>query len=399
MSLQMMLIHKEIPFESILISPLLIPPGIAAPPLNGRLPSLVHKDFRSSDPIEAARYLEAAFPDISLSQPSASDCDAIYAKVHSLYPAFYKYIVNKDAGLDDALRISAFTELDRVDQLLQRTPGRYIGGVDMTWVDLLLAPTLFHIAVGSEHIKGSKVYNYQYTPTRPAVENYLTRMMASSLFKDKRAYVHIEKIVHSWKMARGDAKLPYVPNLNMKLLGPSEPIQLTPSSPSTRVLSSEHNISAKIDGTLAVSVAQSGDSDGGHAVKNPRGRTAASSKVSAAPAGASLPASDAIISTSSSGGVDLDPAVITEPLSQSLSTSTPSPPPTRRRNRAVPDASSSLPETSESKSSRHSKGVSKTSTRSKASVSATTRRSSKGGVEGKKAKATRVSTKTPRVKE
>lgn len=271
--MQMMLIHKEIPYESFLISPLLIPEGLAAPPLNGRLPSLVHRDFRSSHPIEIAHHLEAAFPDISLSLPGAEACDVAYAKVQGLYPAFYTYIVNKDSALDDELRIAALGELDRVDQLLQRTPGRYLCGVDLTWVDLLLAPTLFHIAVGAEHVKGTKVYNYQYAPSRPAVENYLTRMMERSLFKDKRAYVHIEKIVRGWKLARGDVKMPpNVPNLK---IGASEPIAWVPYGSTS--MKREDLVASVVSGAGA----DLGSESNTKPKKAPRSRTAAKSSPSA----------------------------------------------------------------------------------------------------------------------
>merc|ERR1719230_2422962 len=54
-----------------------------------------------------------------------------------------------------------------------------------------------------EHFKDTEFYHIGTEPTRPALENYLGRMLDIEEFNNKKAYYNVDEVVFGWRKARG----------------------------------------------------------------------------------------------------------------------------------------------------------------------------------------------------
>ena len=170
----------------------------------GKMPALVHKGVSMVDSIAIAEFLERTYPHNTLTRQGAYSYQEILEKTSGFFPALSACIKNKDASKDASLIAPVLAQLDAMDELLRSTPGQYLCGIEISLADLYLLPQLFHAIVTLERFKGLEIYHVGGNPTRPALENYLARMLDLEEFNDKRAYYNIDQVVYGWKVARGD---------------------------------------------------------------------------------------------------------------------------------------------------------------------------------------------------
>lgn len=170
----------------------------------GRMPALMHKDSSIVDSLSIAEYLEKSFPHTSLTKQGAFSYQEVLEKSAGFFPALSAYIKNKDDGKDADLLSAVNSQLDILDEVLRSAPGQYFCGLDLTLADLYLLPQLFHAMVTMAHFKDEEFYNVNGDPTRPALENYLARMLDMEEFNDKRVYCNADTVIYGWKVARGD---------------------------------------------------------------------------------------------------------------------------------------------------------------------------------------------------
>jgi glutathione S-transferase len=171
----------------------------------GKLPALVHKETVVTDPLTIAEYIEAQFPQSSLTRHGVFSYQEVLEKTIGFMPALTEYILNKDTERDEALAAVVDAQLDVMDEILRSTPGQYFCGIDCTLADLYLTPLLFHAMTTVSHFKRRDVLNFEGDPVRPALEAFMMRMFESAEFNNKKAYYNVDQVVNGWKIARGDA--------------------------------------------------------------------------------------------------------------------------------------------------------------------------------------------------
>eukprot|EP01041_Mallomonas_annulata_P006529 gene6529-13216_t len=172
---------------------------------SGKMPCLVHNGVSMTDSLAIAEYLEKAFPHSSLTRQGAYSYQEVLEKTAGFFPALSAAIKNTDASKDAELLSAIDSQLDLLDEIIRSTPGQYICGLEVTLADLYLLPQLFHAMVTLEHFKGVEIYHIEGDATRPALENYLSRMLDSEQFNNKRVYYSVDEVVYGWKIARGEA--------------------------------------------------------------------------------------------------------------------------------------------------------------------------------------------------
>jgi len=171
---------------------------------NGQLPIIVHKDKSISDSLAIAEYLEKTFPHSSLTRQGAYSYQEVLEKTSNFFPSLKAAIINKDEAKDAPLLAAVEKELDTLDEIIRSTPGRYLCGIEQTLADLYLGPQLFHALIALEHFKGVEFYHLNGETTRPALENYVERLLSSEEFNDKRAYYSADQVIYGWKIARSE---------------------------------------------------------------------------------------------------------------------------------------------------------------------------------------------------
>ena len=172
---------------------------------DGKMPCIVSKGVSMTDSLAIAEYLEKEFPYNSLTRQGAYSYQEVLEKTANFFPALSALIKNKDDSKDAELLVSVESQLDILDEIIRSTPGQYICGLEVTLADYYLLPQLFHAMVTLEHFKGVEMYHVEGDPTRPALENYLERLLDSVEFNDKRVYYSVDEVVYGWKVARGEA--------------------------------------------------------------------------------------------------------------------------------------------------------------------------------------------------
>jgi len=171
----------------------------------GKMPALVHKDVSITDSLAIAEYIERTFPHNSLTRQGVYSYQEVLEKTAGFFPSLSAFIKNKDTSKDASLQADVEAQLDNLDEIIRSTPGQYICGIEMTLADLYLLPQLFHAIVTLEHFKGLEFYHIEGEPTRPALENYVGRLLDMEEFNNKRAYYNVDQVIYGWKVARGDA--------------------------------------------------------------------------------------------------------------------------------------------------------------------------------------------------
>lgn len=170
----------------------------------GKMPALTHQGKSMTDSLAIAEYIEKTFPHSSLTRQGAYSYQEVLEKTSGFFPALSEYIKNKDASKDATLQAKVESELDVIDEILRSTPGQYLCGIEMTLADLYLTPQLFHAMVAMDHFKKVEYYHVSGDPTRPALENYVSRMFDMEEFNSGRVYYNYDQVVYGWKVARGD---------------------------------------------------------------------------------------------------------------------------------------------------------------------------------------------------
>lgn len=171
---------------------------------SGKLPLLLHKDVALTDSLAIAEYIEKNFPHSSLTRQGAFSYQEVIEKTAEFFPALKAYVVNKDEAKDESLQAAVDHQLNILDEIIRSTPGQYICGIELTLADLYILPQLFHAMVAMDHFKGVEFYHISGEPTRPALENYLSRMLKLEEFNNKKCYVNVDQVINGWKIARGD---------------------------------------------------------------------------------------------------------------------------------------------------------------------------------------------------
>jgi glutathione S-transferase len=205
---QLVLLKKGISYDLKLTTPATKPAWLLEKH-DGQMPALVHKGHVVTDSLKIAEYIDKTFPHDSLTRQGAFSYQEILEKTNNFFPTLSAFVKNKDDAKDAALMLKFEEQLDMLDEMLRTTPGQYIGGIEMTLADLYLLPQLFHATVAVDHFKDCEVLFMEGDYKRPALESYMSRMFELREFNDKRVYVSADKIVHGWKLIRGDIKPSY----------------------------------------------------------------------------------------------------------------------------------------------------------------------------------------------
>jgi glutathione dehydrogenase/transferase len=171
---------------------------------DGKMPCLNHKGSSMTDSLAIAEFLEKEYPHNSLTRQGAFSYQEVLERTSGFFPALSAYIKNKDASKEESLGAAVEAQLDNLDEIIRSSPGQYICGLEMTLADLYLLPQLFHAMVTLEHFKDTEFYHIGTEPTRPALENYLGRMLDIEEFNNKKAYYNVDEVVFGWRKARGD---------------------------------------------------------------------------------------------------------------------------------------------------------------------------------------------------
>ena len=172
---------------------------------DGKMPVIVHKGESMSDSMAIAEYLEKSFPHSTLTRQGAYSYAEVLEKTSGFFPALAAFIKNKDTSQDASLQAAVESQLDILDELLRSTPGQYFCGIELTLADLYLLPQLFHAMVAMEKFKGVEIYKIGAdSPKRPALENYLSRMLDLEEFNNKKAYYSVDQVIFGWRQARGE---------------------------------------------------------------------------------------------------------------------------------------------------------------------------------------------------
>lgn len=170
------------------------------------VPALSHKGGEKiTDALDIAEYIEKAFPHSSLTRQGTFSYQEVLERTSGFFPALSAYLTNKDTDSDPSLLDAVNKQLDVIDEVIRSTPGKFSCGLDLTLADLYLLPQLFHAVVGMSHFKQEEILNVGADPKRPALENYLVRLMDMEEFNDKRAYCNADTVIYDWKIARGEA--------------------------------------------------------------------------------------------------------------------------------------------------------------------------------------------------
>merc|ERR1711988_1726949 len=161
----------------------------------GKLPCLMHKGDSMTDSLAIAEFIEKTYPHNSLTRQGAFSYQEVLEKTSGFFPALSAFIKNKDESKEASLEAAVEAQLDNLDEVIRSTPGQYVCGIEMTLADLYLLPQLFHAMVTLEHFKDIEFYHVGAEPTRPALENYLGRMLDIEEFNNKKAYYNVDEVV------------------------------------------------------------------------------------------------------------------------------------------------------------------------------------------------------------
>ena len=192
------MLKKGIPYRVIPTKNDALPAGVT------QLPTLVHKGEVITDAMAIAEFIEKSYPHTSLTRQGAYSYQEVLEKSSGFFPALSAFIINKDESKDAALQATVEGQLDTLDEIIRSTPGQYVCGIELTLADLQLVPLLFHAMIAMEHFKNVEYYHIEGEPTRPALENYVSRMFDMEEFNNKKAYYNIDQVINGWKIARGD---------------------------------------------------------------------------------------------------------------------------------------------------------------------------------------------------
>jgi len=169
------------------------------------MPCLVHNGISMIDSLAIAEYLEKTFPYASLTRQGATSYQEVIEKTSGFFPSLSALIKNKDPALDESLFQTLNAELDTLDTIISSTPGKFVCGVEITLADLYLLPQLYHALVTVEHFKGVEMFHLDGSePTRPALDNYVARMLDLEEFNNKKCYYSVDQVIYGWKSARGE---------------------------------------------------------------------------------------------------------------------------------------------------------------------------------------------------
>jgi len=168
----------------------------------GKMPCLVHKGQVITDSLAIAEFLEKEYPHATLTRQGVMSYQEVIEKTAGFFPAMSAWIKNTDDSKDSALREAFESQLNILDELIRSTPGQYISGIEANMADLYLAPFFYHGVVALEHFKDYQFYHIDGVATRPALENYIARLMDMEEFNDKKAYYNVDQIISGWKKAR-----------------------------------------------------------------------------------------------------------------------------------------------------------------------------------------------------
>jgi glutathione S-transferase len=201
--IQMVLLKKGISYN---VMPTLAnsKPAFITEKHDGKMPALVHKGVSMTDSLAIAEFIDKTYPTPSLTRVGAMSYQEVLEKSAGFFPAMSAYVKNLDAANDESLKAAVDVQLDLLDEIIRSTPGKYVCGIEMTLADLYLLPQLFHAVITMDHFKGYEFFVIGGEPTRPALENYLSRMMDIPEFNNKKAYYNADTVIYGWKQARGD---------------------------------------------------------------------------------------------------------------------------------------------------------------------------------------------------
>jgi glutathione S-transferase len=179
-----------------------------------QLPCLRNQNTILTEPLQIAEHVERCYPHKSLAKMGTFSYQEVLDRTSTFFPTVRACVAAfEDQNIKTRDDISPHNkeilnvilqELEKVDALVRSTPGRYLGGVDMTLADLRMTPYLFRTVVAVEHFFKHPILHIKSAsgPTLPALEDYMMHMFSKEIFKDSRVYCDVDKIVHGWKAVK-----------------------------------------------------------------------------------------------------------------------------------------------------------------------------------------------------
>ena len=164
--LQMVLKRKEVEYDVRLIKATEIPSWIKDD-YNGTLPLLTYENKTIGNALEAAYILERSIPKNSLLRVSGVSVEEALNRTSNFFDIVTRYILNKDHTLELEYRENVMKELDKIDELIRSTPGKYLCGIDVTIADLYMLPRFFQAVIGLEHFKKTTIFHMDNDVERP----------------------------------------------------------------------------------------------------------------------------------------------------------------------------------------------------------------------------------------
>lgn len=165
------------------------------PKLDGKMPCLRKGDFKLVESSTIVEYLEAAYPEPSLSTPS--NMESSFLVQSGFFPALATFV--KSGSFSSDLESKLFDQLESMEAHLLSD---YFSGTQVSLVDYSLAPKLYHMRV---------VLQEFYPQTRekvkekcPKLEKYMDAMFNEEAFKATK--YPPQTVVWGWTNARKSAQ-------------------------------------------------------------------------------------------------------------------------------------------------------------------------------------------------
>eukprot|EP00270_Netrium_digitus_P007969 TRINITY_DN2350_c0_g1_i1.p1 TRINITY_DN2350_c0_g1~~TRINITY_DN2350_c0_g1_i1.p1 ORF type:complete len:320 (-),score=53.34 TRINITY_DN2350_c0_g1_i1:214-1113(-) len=181
--------EKGVPYELKLVDTANKPQWFLDANPEGKVPVLKHEGKWVADSDVITQLLEEVYPEPSLVPPEGSQ--SVGGK---LFPAFVKFLKSSDAS--DRTLAALEDELQALEDHLKATGGLYLGGEQVSSVDLSLAPKLYHLRITTKKFK-----NWTIPDKYTHVINYIKALESRNSFK--KTDPGEESVISGWSQALG----------------------------------------------------------------------------------------------------------------------------------------------------------------------------------------------------
>ncbi|XP_070567539.1 uncharacterized protein [Ptychodera flava] len=126
-------------------------------------------------------------------EPSMKASDEACKIDANLYPKFIPFVKNKDASQDETLKKPLVEELKKINDILAKSPGKFVEGDTLKHPDCSMLPKLYHIKVAGKHYK-----NFEMPADCGALTKYMETAFDTDVFKASQ-YPE-EEVIYGWSM-------------------------------------------------------------------------------------------------------------------------------------------------------------------------------------------------------